>query len=141
MKKVLHESKYAAHQYDEETNTLYSEWFVETKDMKDEEFKEAMEVWLKVSQQVRPEKIYDYCCNFIYPITPENQIWMAHLLNPGWIGAGVKKYAHIVPEEFIANLSVDQMFEEFSLMRLDNQFEIKHFSDEEKAKSWLFEGK
>lgn len=79
--------------------------------------------------------------HFIYPINPDEQVWMAHTLNPGWIEAGVKKYAHVVPEEFISNLSIDLMFEEFFLMELENQFEIRHFADEDqqKAKDWLFE--
>lgn len=139
--KNLYKSKYAEHYYDAETNTLHSNWFEETKNMKGGDFKKEIEEWLRVSEEVKPNKIYDYCVNFIYPINNEEQVWMAHTLNPGWIGVGVKKYAHVVPQEFITNLSVDLMFDEFFLMKLENQFEIKHFADEdtEKAKKWLFE--
>lgn len=137
----LYKSKYAQHLYGEEESTLYTDWFKETEYMTKEDFKIEMEAWLEASKKVNPKKIYDYCTNFIYPINPEEQVWMAHLLNPGWIQVGVKKYAHIVPEEFIANLSVEQMFEEFDKMNLDNQFEIRHFADNksEEDKKWLFE--
>lgn len=139
--KELYKSKYAEHKFDQEQNTMHTDWFEETKNMSSEDFKKEMHAWLEASQKVNPEKIYDYCVNFIYPITPDEQVWMAHLLNPGWIATGVKKYAHVVPKEFIANLSVEQMFEEFDNMKLENQFEIKHFADDEveKAKDWLFE--
>lgn len=137
---TLYKSKYSEHHYDIETNTLHSNWFEETKNMKNEDFKKEIEEWLRVSKEVKPTKIYDYCVNFVYSINNEEQVWMAHTLNPGWIEAGVKKYAHIVPQEFIANLSVDLMFDEFFLMKLENQFEIKHFADEQQkqAKEWLF---
>ncbi|GAB4403569.1 MAG: hypothetical protein OHK0053_28390 [Microscillaceae bacterium] len=63
---------------------------------------------------------------------------MAKTLNPAWIEAGVERYAHIVPEELIANLSVEQMFDEFLNMGLENQFDIAHFSNREEAKNWLY---
>jgi hypothetical protein len=135
---TIYESKYSQHQFDAEKNTLYSNWFTSTGDMTSEEFKSEMKAWLKATETTKPEKIYDYCVNFVYPIIPEEQVWMAHLLNPNWIEYGVKKYAHIVPIEFIINLSVEQMFEEFFLMNLPNQFEIKHFSVEAEAQEWLF---
>ena len=139
MKQLLHKSKFASHHYCDETKTLFSDWFQETGSMKEEDFKNEMEIWIKVSKECRPERIFDRCIDFTYPISPENQTWMAQLLNPGWIDAGVKKYAHLVPEEFIANLSVYQMFDEFFEMKLDNQFEIEHFSDEIDAFKWLGE--
>lgn len=137
MKVICYTSPYATHEFEEETKTLYTKWFVQTHDMTEKEFKHEMETWLKVSQDYQPTFIFDYCVDFLYPISIQNQLWMAHLLNPGWIDAGVQKYAHIVPEEFITNLSVDQMFEEFYEMKLDNQFEIRHFSDSNEGLKWL----
>lgn len=137
--KTLHKSSFAIHIYDEDQKTLLTDWYRETEDMSPQDFKFEMEKWLEVSKLCRPEKIYDYCVNFVYTIDIAEQKWMAHLLNPGWADLGVKKYAHIVPEEFIANLSVEQMFEEFTNMNLENQFEIRHFADNntESAKKWL----
>lgn len=137
---ILHKTSFAEYQYDEKNRTMYSNWFIETEHMKPKDFEYEMTRWAEVSKEVNPSLIYDFCCNFIYTIDPEQQIWMAHVLNPAWIEAGVQKYAHIVPEEFIANLSVEQMFEEFFNMNLENQFEIRHFAEEaqEEAKAWLF---
>lgn len=135
--KELHRSIYAKHLYDPENQTLYSEWFESTAKMTEAEFKQEMEKWAEVSVSCSPLYIYDYCVNFVYPISIENQTWLAHLLNPTWANLGVKKYAHIVPAELIANLSVEQMFDEFLNMNLPNQFEIKHFSEEKEGKDWL----
>jgi len=139
MKEERYRSAYAAHSYDAETQTLYTEWFRETEQMSAEDFKTEMEAWLKASQETEAKLLFDYCVNFIYPITPEEQLWMAHLLKPGWAAAGLQKYAHIVPEELIANLSVYQMFEEFDNIKTENEFEIRHYAEEqsEEAKEWM----
>lgn len=133
----LHKSSYASHHYDAQLDTLFSDWFSETSKMGEADFEFEMKKWLEVSQQCKPSKIYDYCCNFVYPINPQQQTWMAQLLNPGWVKLGVKQYSHVVPEEYISNLSVYQMFQEFLEMNLDNQFKIEHFSDELEAIHWL----
>ena len=137
MKVELHKSAYAAHYYDAEIDTMFSDWFVETEQMNNDDFELEMKIWLEVSQRCKPSKIYDHCVNFVFPIGPEQQVWMAQLLNPGWVACGVKQYSHVVPEELISNLAVDQMFQEFLDMDLENQFAIKHFSDEKEAIQWL----
>ena len=75
--------------------------------------------------------------DFNYLINPEEQIWMAHLLNPELIKLGLKKYAYLVPEEIFSEASVEQLFDEFFEMNLKNQFTIKKFDNEEKALKWL----
>lgn len=140
MKIEVYRSIYAIHELDASVRTLYSTWLPSTAQMTAGEFKQEMENWLAISKNSRVLRIFDFCADFIYPIAPAEQVWMAHLLNPGWIEAGLEKYAHIVPQEFIANLSVDQMFEEFYQMNLSGQFAIRHYAVEEAeaALQWLF---
>ncbi len=135
--KVLFESKFSKHVYDEKTKIFYSDWFEETKEMTENDFKLEMIVWLKTSREIDFKYLFDRCVDFIYPITPEEQIWMAELLNKNWIEAGLIKYAHIVPEEFVSSISVEQTFEEFFNMNLPNQYPIKDFSNIEEAIAWL----
>ncbi|GEM_PF-698760 len=136
---LLYNSKFVKHEYNTDDQTLYTEWFIETENMNTTDFKHEVLHWGEVSKQVPLSYIFDYCCNFLYTITPEEQIWMAHQLNPIWSVAQVKKYAHIVPKEFISNLTVEQLFDEFFAMNLSHQFELKHFADNrtEEASRWL----
>jgi len=138
--KVLHQSIYAAHYFDVETKTMYSNWFVATQDMSAKDFVDEIEAWLAASLEVKPERIFDFCCNFVYPISPDEQIWMAELLNSKWIEIGLKRYAHILPNELFSQISSEQLFDEFYGMNLPNQFKIKNFSegDIENARKWLF---
>lgn len=135
--KSLYKSAYVEHEYDEETRTLYSDWSEETADMSLEDFRQEMTQWAEVSKNCKPQYIYDYCVYFLYSIPAEENAWLAELLNPVWIEAGVQRYAHVVPDEFITNLSVDKMFEAFTAMNLPNQFAIAHFSDRKEAMQWL----
>jgi hypothetical protein len=137
----LYRSEYAVHIFDEENKILYSDWLPTTENMTEEDFFQEMKEWLRVSLEAKFEYLYDNCVNFLFPISPKNQIWMAKLLNEPWVKIGLKKYAHIMPDELISGLSVEQMFEEFFNMNLENQFEIQHFPDGESANEWLLGGR
>ncbi len=136
METVYH-SKYALHQYDEGSNTLYSDWTPETANMDPQTFRQEMEAWLEVFKKKKPALLYDECRNFSYPITPEEQTWMAKSVYAEWVKTGLKKYAHMVPEEMIAELSVEQMFEEILGMKLEGQFPIRNFDKKAAAEEWL----
>jgi len=98
-----------------------------------------MQEWLNVFRKCKPSYLYDKCVDFSYPISLDEQIWMAHLLNAEWIKLGLKKYAHMVPSELISEISVEQLFDEFFQMKLDNQYPIVNFSDKDKALKWLYD--
>lgn len=136
---ILFESAYSVHTYDPQHSTLISVWKPATEQMTEVEFEFEMRKWEEVSRLCRPRNIYDRCKDFLFTITPENQTWMANLLNRSWVETGVKKYAHVVPGEMICNLAVEQLFEEFHDMKLAGQFEIQHFGSEEQAFAWLYE--
>ncbi|HAS44855.1 MAG TPA: hypothetical protein DCS93_30525 [Microscillaceae bacterium] len=133
----LYRSKYASHHYDEQLGALFSDWFPETSEMDDDDFESEMKKWLEVSMQCKPSIVYTRCVNFDYPINPEQQTWMAQLLNRCWVNLGVKQYLHVVPAEYVTKLSACQMFQEFLDMKLENQFDIHHFSNESEAIQWL----
>jgi hypothetical protein len=136
--KVLHESKFSKHIYDAKTETLCSDWFEETKNMTRNDFEIEMKAWLKATQDCgKFTYLLDRCVDFIYPISPQEQIWMANLLNKSWIELGLKKYAHLIPDEFISHLFVEQTFEEFFNMNLPHQYPMKDFSSVEEALHWL----
>lgn len=137
MRKELYKSRYASHYYDEASQTMFSIWFNETQQMNADGFRVETEKWLEASLQCKPKNIFDYCVNFVYPISPEEQNWMAQLLNTAWVNMGVQKYAHIMPKELIANISSDQLFQEFTEMGLENQFTIGNFADTTEAINWL----
>ena len=93
---LIYNSKYSAHFYDEKTHPIHSDWFTETEKMNEEDFITEMQAWLQAFEICKPTYLLDRCVDFRYPISPEEQIWMANLLNKKWANWGLKKYAHIV---------------------------------------------
>ena len=136
---TIYQSKFSKHEYDSTTKIIFTDWFKETTNMTTDDFKNEMQEWLNAFRKCKPLYLYDRCVDFNYTITPDEQIWMANLLNAEWIKLGLKKYAHIVPAEMITELSVEQLFDEFFQMKLENQYPIIDFADREKALEWLME--
>jgi len=136
---TIYQSNFAKHEYESKTKTVFSDWFKETANMTADEFRSEMQEWLNVFRKCKPSYLYDKCVDFSYPISLDEQIWMAHLLNAEWIKLGLKKYAHMVPSELISEISVEQLFDEFFQMKLDNQYPIVNFSDKDKALKWLYD--
>ncbi len=136
---TIYASRFAKHEYDSASKTLFSDWFLETEYMSSVDFGTEMEAWLGVFRQTKPKYLYDNCVNFLYPIVPQEQVWMAELLNAEWIELGLKKYAHMVPVDMITEMSVEQSFEEFFEMKLPKQFPIVNFTNQEEAIKWLYE--
>ncbi len=134
---VLYQSKYSKHIYQAETEILYSDWFAQTYNMQAEEFEAEMKAWLAISQQCKFTYLFDRCVDFNYTISNTEQIFMANLLNRAWAKMGLKKYAHIVPEEFMSSLSVELTFSEYFDMNLPNQYPIRDFTDANEAMRWL----
>ncbi|GAA4848389.1 hypothetical protein [Algivirga pacifica] len=137
--KTIYKSKFSEHLYDDATATIYSDWFKETESMNEEDFRTEMQEWVNAFEACKPKYLFDRCVDFSYPISPEEQVWMAKLLNPAWVALGLQKYAHIVPEELFSEVSVEQTFEEFFNMKLPNQYPIVNFSNKEEALEWLYD--
>ncbi len=136
---TIYHSRFSKHEYDSKTKTIFTDWFKETSKMTSDDFKNEMQEWLNAFYKCKPLYLYDRCVDFSYTIVPDEQIWMANLLNAEWIKLGLKKYAHMVPVELFTEVSVEQMFDEFFQMKLENQYPIVNFDDKEKALKWLYE--
>jgi len=61
--------------------------------------------------------------------------WIANEWIPNAIAAGLKKFAHIVPEDIYAQLSADFMKDNSEEVK--DAFQMRIFEDEAKAIAWL----
>lgn len=134
---TIYSSKYSKHTYDANNSLLFSYWDITTEDMSKEEFRAEMIMWRDVFRQVKPKYLLDDCVNFSYPIIQKEQIWMVETLYNEWIQLGLQKYAHLVPAEYITEISTEQLFEEFSKKIEGNKYPIVNFSSKKEALAWL----
>jgi hypothetical protein len=137
MKRTVYNSKYVEHYFDDNQQVFHSSWLPATEQMTEKDFVFEMEKWVELTLEAKPLYILDDCRTFFYTISPTLQTWSAQTLNPSWVRMGLRKYAHIAPEELVANISTLQFFDEFLEMNLKNQYKIEHFSTLDSGLNWL----
>jgi hypothetical protein len=135
---IVRKNRFVKHEFSPLTQTLYSLWTDETELMTDDEFKAEMLAWENVVNLKKPQFLIDDCRKFYYTISPANQQWSARLLNKALTDCGLKKYAHITPDEFISNIATMQYFDIFFEMNLPGQFPVEHFTEISMGEKWLF---
>ncbi|NJL12496.1 MAG: hypothetical protein HC913_05540 [Microscillaceae bacterium] len=137
MKRPLHKSKYVYHRLINNAQTLYTHWFAETEFMPSQVFRQEMQIWQSIFVQYRPLALFNQCQDFLYPISPDEQVWLSQLLQPAFLKNDLRCYAHVVPEESISNISVMQLFQELEKLIEPGDLLIRHFHEEKPALEWL----
>lgn len=136
--KLISKSKFADRFYDDTKYLIKSVWKPSTEFMTESAYKQEM---LSAVEQVRkyPSTYFlVYAQQFKYIISPELQLWTAELIAAPIAKLGVRRFAYIVPDEFIAALSVEQTIQESNSLALDRKYEFYYFSEEKEAIRWLF---
>lgn len=138
MEKVVHDSQYAIATFDEEKELYTLEYLPETENMSDEDWKQLMRNLLIVTNKYKPKYIIDNNRSRLYGYPPEMQAWTLELFIPSWNENGLKKYVQILPEDFIAHLSGEQIVE-LANFKFSEIFENKFVEDMESALEWIKE--
>lgn len=135
--KLISKSKFTDRFYEESCGLIKSTWKPSTEFMTESAYKQEM---LAAVEQARiyPSKYFlVYAQQFKYIISPELQLWTAEHIAFEIAKLGVKRFAYVVPDEYISGLSVEQTIEESNKWAVDNPYEFYYFSDEKKAIYWL----
>lgn len=129
----IYKSKFIEIIFDADKSLMKFVWQKETNAMVEEEYKQEIEKSANVLNQHK----FDYAIlnnhDFRYAISPDLQEWTNELLGPGYAASGVKKFAIIESEDFIAQLSTEQTVEDFE----NAPHEVQFFSDEAIAYEWF----
>lgn len=125
--------KFCVLSYMNESQTLNQIWSSETDKMTFEDYKNVQLNTVKHFKESKAKYIYVYFKDFSWRITPTVQTWTNEHIIKGLIEAGIVKISYIVPEDFIANLSMEQTLEEDE----EQVFPYEYFSDEKEAREWL----
>jgi len=127
-------TRFLSLELDESSNTLVSIW--ETKaDMREEDYRNLFLKYMEAVQQTKPQNIIIDALNARYPISVELQHWINSMIFPVYEKLAIKKMAIIMSEDFIAQLSFEQVAEQIELPG----FEISYFVNINKALTWITE--
>lgn len=131
---ILFQNIYLKLFYDSKHHLLFDEWTPETELMMEEEFKELILLRLKFIKEKKVKVALTNTKDFAFPVHPELQDWLIANSNQVEIEYGLEKHSFVMPQNFIANLGMNQFIDEVDERRL---LDTAYFADIENAKQWL----
>jgi hypothetical protein len=72
-----------------------------------------------------------------FTIDLETQQWLGRVIYGKFIALGIRKMAMLMPQEFMAQLSVEQTFDEIRGQNGELLMQLALFDDEAEAQAWL----
>ncbi len=129
----LFKNRYCTLSFNEMTGILDQLWTEDTQKMSIEEYQEIQKSTVSMFEQHQAKGIFVDLKKFRWGIAPPMQIWTNKNVIEPLVSAGIKKISYTVPEELVAELSVQQTLEENE----DLNFPYQYFSEERLARIWL----
>ena len=119
--------------FDDKTKILKNKWL--NTDIELEDIKKEIIIWMDKFKEKNPK--YLLTDNLIgHIVQVEAQDWITGYIVPIVLGTGISKYAIIMSDEVISELSVEQMVDEVK-ERVSDIFQQRNFNSGEKALKWL----
>ncbi len=113
-------------------------WLPASADMDDTGYYENLTAVIDLLREHRPKLWLGDTRQLNFTIGPELQDWNANVLNPEILAVGLEKMALVLPEELIANLSVQQSVEEMEVKNTKGgQFTTRYFDNRQDALAWV----
>lgn len=131
----IHSSDIQVIYYDEESSLMRIIVSANTEYIGDENFQEAQKVILNLTANYLTNRLLINVQELLYTIPPKMQEWVAKEVIPMLIELCVRRLAYIIPNEFYAQLSVEQLVSEIQ----DLNFATAFFIEEKVAIEWLCE--
>lgn len=119
--------------YDANKSLMVFCWHNTTENMAVDRFKYEIEKSAEYLSKYKIDYIIVDNQDFHYAITPDLQLWTNELLGPKYAQSGVKRFAIITSEDFIAQLSTEQTVEE----EQERSHEVRFCTSQDEAHKWF----
>lgn len=136
---TLFKNQFVEVNIDKEKKYAEMVFFPESVDMEEDDYKEIV---IKANESVATfleNKVDKYLYNYVdfnYILSPEIQEWYAK--NSKIVYMNNSKIASVMSEDFVANLSIEQIIQEYDDKK-GLKFTRKYSDNLQEAKKWLFE--
>lgn len=130
---TLKETQFIKISFDAKRSLYKSEWASESASITEEEIRAQILLAAEHVKQSAPIFYLgdDSNRHFVYSV--DIQKWVAETLAMACIQAGVKKFAILMPDDFLAEISTEQTAEEAKNLPI----EVKYFKNENDAIEWF----
>ncbi len=123
---------------EEENNLLIDTWNEKSDALSEEDFQNLLLISKKMVEENNVSCVVTDASSFILPMTPELQEWAINAVTiPLLQTTNYSKHAFIMPKEFIANLSIEQLTNDISTATTTSAVSTKYFDNMEEARNWL----
>ncbi len=129
----IYKDKFVKYIYEKENSLVLMHWLEGSKDLTAEEYKKLMLKAIEFIELYKPKYLLDNSKDKSFIIDIELQKWVATNPLPELVKNGLKKFAVIDSEDVVSQISTEQAIDEHD----KKEYEIKYFSDEQKAREWL----
>lgn len=138
MKETIYENNYIKADYDSETKTAYITARKELGKLNQDDYQKIITEMLKhFSKKDEIKAILDNSKESDFGISPEVQEWITEQYGKVFIPKGARKYALVMPAEFVSSLSYEQTVDEAQNKGLSEYISIKMFTTIDGAEKWL----
>jgi hypothetical protein len=109
-------------------------WFGATESWTSEDFmKENLNI-VNIVAQHKPTYLLSLSADFLYPIVPDEQIWLVDNVFVPHHQNGIQKMALIMSNDFISQLAIEQLIDETTIVPTGM------FATQDDAEKWLLRG-
>jgi len=129
----IYKNKYFSIEYFKESSHVVFTWFAETELMSQDEYKEGLLKTADLVEKYRPTKMLLDNTLLKFTVFPEVQQWTAEHIFKRTIAVGLVKNAIVESEEIIAELSIEQTYEE----SIAKTKQVRQFGNKAEALKWL----
>jgi hypothetical protein len=133
------ENKYVRTDFEAEHFLAHSTWTKETGSMSKAEYFEIFDELAALLAQYQVKLWLGDTIDFLVPVTPDMQNWIATAFTPKVVASGLLKMALVMPTDIIPSLSVEQTVEEMQEQNVQ-VFLVNYFDQVDQARAWLLAG-
>jgi predicted nucleotide-binding protein len=112
---------------------LAYQWLEANEKMTENEYQSQMLELVQLFEQYKPDQVLVDARRSRFVIRPELQQWVNENVIAVTVAKGLKRIFVILSQEFIAQLSMEQMFDD----ALTDRFRTLYFATVEEAQAWL----
>ncbi|WP_299455671.1 hypothetical protein [uncultured Microscilla sp.] len=132
MEKKVFENRFIRLSFHEESKVIKFIW-ENTLGLMEADFKEVCQIQTEYVERCAAKSILIDNTNFGFPIDPELQEWVNDNCLEKWLHLNIRKIAITTTREIIAQLSVEQIWEE----PIGQKFNVRFFDTANEAEAWL----
>lgn len=139
MTTTLYTGEYSEVVYDASLSLISVTWFPATEKMTEEEFKDEAMIAANFVAEKQPRFTLFNSSQLYFTISLDLQQWTGEKLVPIYKGARLEKMAIIIPQEFIAQLAIEQTVDEAQEEGAVELYDIEYMDNEDTAIDWFKE--